>query len=60
MNIFAIVKRDVYLKYSKEFGELQNDYPLAPDKMETKRETYPTINYRLQTFTISLLAMLRT
>ena len=28
----------VYLEYLKELGELLNDYPLAPDKIEIKRE----------------------
>ena len=27
-----------YLEYPKEFWELHNDYPLAPDKIEIKRE----------------------
>ena len=26
------------LEYLKELGELHNDYPLAPDKIEIKRE----------------------
>ena len=30
---------EVYLEYPKELGELPNDYPLAPDKTEIKRET---------------------
>ena len=29
---------EVDLEYPKEFQELDNDYPLAPDKMEIKRE----------------------
>ena len=29
---------EVDLEYSKELWELQNDYPLAPDKIEIKRE----------------------
>ena len=29
---------NVYLEYSKELGELHNDYPLAPDKIESKTE----------------------
>ena len=28
----------VYLEYPKELGELPNDYPLAPDKIEIKTE----------------------
>ena len=29
---------EVYLDYPKELRELHNDYPLAPDKIEIKRE----------------------
>ena len=29
---------EVDLEYPKEFQELDNDYPLAPDEMEIKRE----------------------
>ena len=29
---------EVDLKYSKELRELHNDYPLAPDKIEIKKE----------------------
>ena len=29
---------EVDLEYSKELRELCNDYPLAPDKLEIKRE----------------------
>ena len=29
---------EVDLEYSKELRELHNDYPLAPDKIEIKRE----------------------
>ena len=29
---------EVELEYPKELRELQNDYPLAPDKIESKRE----------------------
>ena len=28
----------VGLEYSKDLMELQNDYPLAPNKIETKKE----------------------
>ena len=28
----------VYLKYLKDFRELRNDYPSAPDKIKIKRE----------------------
>ena len=29
---------EVYLEYPKELPELQNGYPLLPDKIEIKRE----------------------
>ena len=29
---------EIDLEYPKELRELQNDYPLAPDKIEIKRE----------------------
>ena len=29
---------EVHLEYPKEFHELHNNYPLAPDKIEIKRE----------------------
>ena len=40
---------EVDLEYPKELCELHNDYPLAPDKKEVKRElknyqNYPKIN----------------
>ena len=37
----------VDLEYPKELRELHNDYPLAPDKIEIKREMLP--NYQLKT-----------
>ena len=40
-NMGCVLKVD--LKYPKELQELQNDYPLAPDKTEIKREICPTI-----------------
>ena len=33
------------LKYPKELSELHNDYPLAPDKIEIKKEILS--NYQL-------------
>ena len=36
----------VDLKYPEELRELHNDYPLAPDKIEIKREILP--NYKLK------------
>ena len=35
----------VDIEYLKELGELHNDYPLAPDEIEIKREMLS--NYRL-------------
>ena len=32
---------EVDLEYPKELQELHNDYPLAPDKIEIKREMLP-------------------
>ena len=37
---------EVYLKYPKELRELQNDYPLSPDKIEIEREMLS--NYQLK------------
>ena len=37
---------EVDLEYSKELRELHNHYPLAPDKIEIKREMLP--EYRLK------------
>ena len=31
---------EVDLEYPKELGELHNDHPIAPDKMEIKREMH--------------------
>ena len=47
------------LEYSKELRELDNDYPIAPDKTEIKSKILS--NYQLKTvdFTIFLLAMLK-
>ena len=39
INILAIVcVPEVDLEYPKEFRELHNDYPLAPGKIEIRRE----------------------
>ena len=46
----------VDLEYPKELRELHNDYPLAPDKIEIKREMS---DYQLQIFITSLLAILK-
>ena len=32
---------EVGLEYPKELQELNNDYPLAPDKTQIKREIFP-------------------
>ena len=37
---------EVDLEYPKEFRELYNDYPLAPDKIKIKREKLS--NYQLE------------
>ena len=37
---------EVDLEYPKELRELHNDYPLAPDKIEIKREILS--NYQLK------------
>ena len=42
---------EVHLKYPKEIQELHNDYPLAPDELEIKREMlsdYQLINCFIQ------------
>ena len=44
------------LEYATELRELHNDYPLAPDKIEIKRETLS--KYQLKIF-ITSLAMLK-
>ena len=38
----CVIKVD--LEYPKELRELQNDYPLAPDKIEFKRKMFPSSN----------------
>ena len=46
LSILAIVQIPMYLKkkanleYSKELGELYNNYSLAPDKMEIKKHVF--------------------
>ena len=46
----AIVEKVAFLEidieYRKELHELRNDYPLAPDKIEIKKEILP--NYQLK------------
>ena len=46
----AIVQKVAFLEidieYRKELHELHNDYPLAPDKIEIKKEILP--NYQLK------------
>ena len=50
INILAIVRKDVLskliLNFLKKLRELQNDYPLAPDKLEIKLEMFS--NYQLK------------
>ena len=38
---------EIELEYPKELPELHNDYPLAPDKIEIKREMLS--DYKLKT-----------
>ena len=46
----AIVEKvailEIDIEYRKELHELRNDYPLAPDKIEIKKEILP--NYQLK------------
>ena len=47
---------EVDLEYQKELQELHNEYPLAPDKIEIKREMHLSV---LLIYTIFLLVMLK-
>ena len=38
---------EVDLKYPKELRELHNDYPLAPDKIEIKREMWSNCQLKI-------------
>ena len=49
---------EVDLEYSIELQEWHNDYPLAPDKIEIKREMLTNYQLRLLIYTIFLLEML--
>ena len=46
-------------EYPKELCELHNDYPLAPDKIEIKKETLSKYQLRLLIFIIFLLVLLK-
>ena len=46
INILAVVQKDVFSKLILNIWELHNDYPLAPDKTEIKREILS--NYQLR------------
>ena len=46
INILAVVRKDVFSKLILNIWELYNDYPLAPDKTEIKREILS--NYQLR------------
>ena len=46
LNKYTAIVLDVDLKYPKELCKLHNDYPLAPDKIEIKRELLS--NYQLK------------
>ena len=50
---------EVDFEYPTELRELHNDYPLAPDKIEIKREMLSNYKKRLLIITIFLLAMLK-
>ena len=47
------------LKYPKELWELQNDYPLAPDKIEIKKEMFSDYQLKVLIFVTSLLSILQ-
>ena len=49
---------EVDLEYSIELQEWHNDYPLAPNKIEIKREMLTNYQLRLLIYTIFLLEML--
>ena len=49
---------EVDLEYSIELQEWHTDYPLAPDKIEIKREMLTNYQLRLLIYTIFLLEML--
>ena len=38
---------EVDLEYPKELHELHNDYPLVPDKIETKKEMLPEYQLKI-------------
>ena len=50
---------EVDLKYPKELRKLCNDYPLALDKIEIKKENCLIVNQRLLIFIILSLVMLK-
>ena len=47
------------LEYPQELRELHNDYPLAPDKIEVKREMLSNYQLKIADLITSLLAMLK-
>ena len=49
----------VDLEYAKELRELHNDYPLAPDKVETNREMFSDHHLKTADLIKSLLTMLK-
>ena len=49
---------EVDLEYPKEFRQLYNDYPLAPDKIEIKREMLSDYQLNIADLHNILLAML--
>ena len=58
-NILKGCILEVDLEYPKELRELRNDYPLAPNKMEIKREMLPDHQLNLLIIITYLLAMVK-
>ena len=50
---------EVDLEYTKELRRLHNDYSLAPNKIEIKREMLSSYHLKLLIFITSLLTMLK-
>ena len=50
---------EVDLEYPKELRDLHNDYPLAPDKIDIKKNSCSVINYRLLVKIIFQLVMFK-
>ena len=50
---------EVYFEYTKKLQELHNDYPLAPDKIEIKREMLSEYQLKIADLHIFKLVMLK-